>query len=79
MVANGYLPISGMDTYFCICEVSEIKKASSSCLESYVSGRSRSGGSLAWLAKCRCIVVSHSQSCCITIVARDQVRVSILD
>ena len=51
MVANGYLPISGMDTYFCICEVSEIEKASSSCLESYVSGRSRSGGSLAWLAK----------------------------
>ena len=51
VVANGYLPVSGMDTYFCICEVSEIEKASSSCLESYVSGRSRSGGSLAWLAK----------------------------
>ena len=51
VVANGYLPISGMDTYFCICEVSEIKKAFSSCLESYVNSRSSTGGSLAWLAK----------------------------
>ena len=67
MVANGYLPVSGMDTYYRICEVSEIEKVSSSCLESYVNGRSSPGGSLAWLAKRRCIIVSM---CFVCIIAR---------
>ena len=79
MVANGYLPVSGMDTYYRICEVSEIEKVSSSCLESYVNGRSSPGGSLAWLAKRKCIIVSRSQTCFVYIIARDQVCISISD
>ena len=69
MVANGNLPVSGMDTYFCICEVSEIEKASSSCLESYVKGRSSPGGSLAWLAKRRCIIASMCFVCIVALTS----------